>query len=257
MTEKYYETAIIIRQEELLPGINSMWIKTDKIAEVAKAGQFLNLYCKDKSRILPRPISICEIDKSDMAIRLVYRVIGEGTDEFSKLHTGDTIKVTGPLGNGFPIKQKHAIIIGGGIGIPPMLELAKTFPGEKDIVLGYSNELFLDGEFEKYGNVHIATVSGIYGTKGNVLDSIKENAISGDIIYACGPMPMLKAIKEYAESEEINIQCWLSLEERMACGIGACLGCMTKSKNKDAHTQVNNKRICTEGPVFLSKEVVM
>ena len=94
---------------------------------------------------------------------------------------------------------------------------------------------------------------GSVGTKGNVMDAIRENGLEADIIYACGPTPMLRAIKQYAEEQ--GIECYISLEERMACGIGACLGCVCKSKNKDAHTNVNNKRICKEGPVFLAEEV--
>ena len=254
MAEKFRERAMIIRQEEISFGVYSMWLKVDKIVEYAKAGQFISLYCNDGSRILPRPISICEIDKEDQALRIVYRVAGKGTKEFTALHTGKQIDIVGPLGNGFPRKEKKAFLIGGGIGIPPMLQLAKELRCEKQIILGYRDDsLFLIDEFREEGKLYIATEDGSYGTEGNVLDAIRENGLDAEIIYACGPTPMLRAIKDYAI--EYGIECWLSLEERMACGIGACLACVCKSKEKDSHTNVNNKRICKEGPVFRAEEV--
>ena len=143
--------------------------------------------------------------------------------------------------------------MGGGIGVPPMLETMKQLDAKKIAVLGYRDELFLNKEFEKNGEVYIATEDGSAGTKGNVMDAIREQKLKADIIYACGPTPMLRAIKQYAE--ENGIECYISLEERMACGIGACLACVCKSKEKDAHSNVNNKRICKDGPVFLSTEV--
>jgi len=254
MEGKYKETAVIIRQEEIAQGIYSLWLKTERIAKEATAGQFVALYCRDGSRILPRPISICEIDADDDAINLVYRVVGKGTDEFSKYHAGKLIDIMGPLGNGFPLKHKKAFLIGGGIGIPPMLQLAKQLDCEKQIIVGYRNrQIFLSKELKKYGDLYIATEDGSIGTEGNVLDAIRENNLTADVIYACGPTPMLRAIKAYGEKNKI--QTWLSLEEKMACGIGACLACVCKSKNKDHHTNVNNKRVCKDGPVFLAQEV--
>ena len=254
MAEKFKEQAVIISQEEIAPAIYSLWIKTDKIAQYAKAGQFISIYCEDGSRLLPRPISICEIDKEDCALHLVYRIAGAGTEEFSQKQTGDHLSVMGPLGNGFPLKSKKAFLIGGGIGIPPMLELAKQLNCEKQIILGYRNsDMFLLDEFKKQGEVYIATEDGSVGTKGNVLDAIRAEGLTADVIYACGPTPMLRALKAYAE--ENGMECWLSLEERMACGVGACLGCVCKSKEVDSHSHVHNKRVCKDGPVFLSTEV--
>ena len=253
MAEKFDEMAVIIRQEKIGTGIYSMWIRTEQVAEHAKAGQFVSVYCNDGSRLLPRPISICEINKEEKTLRLVYRVAGKGTGEFSAMKTGETLHIVGPLGNGFPKKEKKAFLIGGGIGIPPMLQLAKELDCEKQIVLGYRDELFLLDEFQKQGEVYLATEDGSTGTKGNVLDAIRANALTADMIYACGPTPMLRALKTYAA--ENGIECWISMEERMACGIGACLACVCKSKEKDAHSNVNNKRICKEGPVFLAEEV--
>lgn len=253
MAERFKEQAVVIRQEEISYGIYSMWLKTDRIAAHAKAGQFISLYCQDGSRLLPRPISICQIDAEDNALRIVYRVVGKGTEEFSALRTGRQIEIVGPLGNGFPRKGKKAFLIGGGIGIPPLLQLAKELDCEKQIILGYQDEPFLQEEFRKLGKVYISTEDGSYGTEGNVLDAITQNGLTADIIYACGPTPMLRAIKGYAA--EKKIECWLSMEERMACGIGACLACVCKSREKDGHTNVHNKRICKEGPVFRAEEV--
>lgn len=231
----------------------SMWIEDEDTALQAKPGQFVSLYCKSQNRLLPRPISICEIDKENGKIRLVYRALGSGTKEIAGYKEHDTIEMMGPLGNGFTLEGKKAIIIGGGIGIPPMLELAKQLKCEKSIVLGYRDITFLEDEFMEYGETFVATEDGSKGVKGNVLDAIKINKIEGDIIFACGPKPMLKGVRDYAALHNIKTQ--LSLEERMACGIGACLACTCKSKEKDSHTHVNNKRICKEGPVFYAEEI--
>lgn len=253
MSGKTKEQALILRQEEIAAGIFNLRIQSEKISGTARAGQFVALYCKDGSRLLPRPISICEIDREEGALRLVYRVAGKGTGEFSRMHAGMKIDVTGPLGNGFPKMEKSALIIGGGIGIPPMLELAKQTDCEKQIVLGYRDQLFLYEDFQKYGNVTVATEDGGFGTKGTVIDAIKEHNLTAESIYACGPLPMLRALKEYAKLHDMA--CYVSLEEKMACGIGACLGCVCKSKETDGHTNVKNKRICKEGPVFEAGEV--
>lgn len=253
MSGKSKEKAVIIRKEEISSGIFDIWIRTNRIAETAKAGQFTALYCKDGSRLLPRPISICEIDRQENAIRLVYRVVGKGTEEFSHMKEGMEIDLMGPLGNGFPLRDKAALIIGGGIGIPPMLELAKQLDVPKQAVLGFRDELFLYEDFKKYAPVYVATEDGSSGTKGNVLDAVLENGLKADVIYACGPLPMLRALKNYAA--ENGLECYVSLEERMACGIGACLGCVCRSKETDSHTNVKNKRICKEGPVFAAEEV--
>lgn len=256
MSGKIKEKAVIISQEEISLDIYSMWIQTNA-AKTAKPGQFVSLYCNDGSRILPRPISICEIDKEGNKLRLVYRVVGKGTDEFSKYHAGTELEIMGPLGNGFPMEKaegKKALLIGGGIGVPPMVELAKQLKAEeKNMVAGYRSLLFLDGELKANGNFYAATEDGSTGVKGTVIDAIKTNKIQADVIYACGPTPMLCAIKEYAKEQ--GIEAWISMEEKMACGIGACLACVCKTKEKDEHTNVNNARICKEGPVFNAQEV--
>ena len=259
MADKKKETAVVISQEQLADGIFSLWLKTEA-SQTAVPGQFISMYTNDGTKLLPRPISICEIDKENGCLRMVYRVTGEntGTEQFSKLTTGDTVPVVGPLGNGFPLEKaegKKVFLMGGGIGVPPILELAKQMQCEKkQIVVGYrDNQTFLKEQFEANGELYISTEDGSVGTKGNVMNAIAENALEADVIMACGPTPMLRAIKNYAE--ENGIECYISLEERMACGIGACLACVCKSKEKDHHSNVHNKRICKDGPVFLSTEV--
>ena len=251
----YRERVVVTSVLKLGTDVYEMRLKTQNIAKDSKPGQFISVYSNDGSRLLPRPISICGIDGDEL--RIVYRVVGKGTKEFSTMSAGGELDIQGPLGNGYDVNaeyaSKKAIIFGGGIGIPPMLELAKQLNCEKTIVLGYKDELFLNKDFEPYGKVVIATEDGSCGTKGNVLDAVMENNVDGEVIYACGPTPMLRAIKAYALKN--NMECYVSLEEKMACGIGACLACVCKSKEKDEHSQVNNKRVCKEGPVFNALEV--
>ena len=260
MSEKFQETVTVVSQKQIGTGIYDLTIQTKEIAAAAKAGQFVSVYSNDASKLLPRPISLCGIDRKAGTLRLVYRVTGEhtGTEEFSRLQAGDTMKIMGPLGNGFTVeKGRKAFLIGGGFGVPPMLQLAKEMKdaGENfQIVMGYRDAgTFLLDEFKEQGESFVATEDGSVGTKGNVLDAIRENHLDADVIYACGPTPMLRALKAYAEEQ--NMTCYVSMEERMACGIGACLACVCNSTEKDAHSNVKNKRICKEGPVFNAKEV--
>lgn len=257
MLSKRKETARVLSGAKLAEGIYEMWLATE-LANESCAGRFIALYPKNRATLLPRPISICERDAERGALRIVYRASGEGTREFSTYQKGDTAEILGLLGNGYPLQEaegKRALLLGGGIGIPPLLELAKELKGrEIQIVAGYRDrQLFLKEDLERYGTVHIATEDGSAGTKGNVLDAARENGIEADLIYACGPLPMLQAVKKYAAGN--GIPAWISLEERMACGVGACLGCVCKTVGKDAHSHVHNARICTDGPVFLADEV--
>lgn len=256
----------VISNTEISNDIFSMWITTD-LASDANPGQFVGVFLNRESTLLPRPISICEVNEEKTALRLVYRVVGKGTSELSHMKEGRRIFLLGILGNGYDLEKgrnKSVLLMAGGIGVPPILELAKRLSGcggseetiAKDItaVIGYRNsDTYLLEELEQYARVYVATEDGSLGTKGNVIDAINANKLNPDIIYACGPMPMLKAIKNLAEEREINA--YISLEERMACGVGACLGCVCKTTHKDHHSHVNNARICTDGPVFEAKEV--
>jgi dihydroorotate dehydrogenase electron transfer subunit len=256
---KHMLTAEVASQSRITEDIFSLIIKTKEIADDAVPGQFVSLFSKDASRLLPRPISICEINRNKGTIRLVYRIAGAGTEEFSKFTSGDTVQVMGPLGNGFHLEASEPILIGGGIGIPPMLELAKQFSmngvAKKNlhVVLGFRDTAFLADEFKKVATIHISSDSGAVGMKGNVVDCIREEDITGDMIFACGPTPMLRAVKRYAFEKDMPAQ--LSLEERMACGIGACLACVCKTAEVDQHFKVNTRRVCKDGPVFYAEEV--
>ena len=263
MAKKMKTEAKVLSQNLLADGIYDMWLETE-LARDARPGQFVGVYPAGKTTLLPRPISICEVNRDRSAIRLVYRVVGQGTVEFTLYQPGDYISILGVLGNGFPLDKaegKRVLLMGGGIGVPPLLQTAKELKALGKAasvvsVLGYrDSETFLREDFEKAAELVIATEDGSVGTKGNVIDAIRANGLEADVIYACGPMPMLKAIKAYAS--ECGMKAYLSLEERMACGVGACLGCICKTKEIDAHSQVKNARICTDGPVFDAEDLDM
>lgn len=251
--------AEVIRIVSLTDGIFSMWLREEQMASTAVPGQFASFYSKDGSRLLPRPISICECKPEEGLVRFVFRVAGKGTEEFSHLTAGDKVEVLGPLGNGYRLEGENVLLFGGGIGIPPMLFLAGKLHEQGirvQTVLGYrGGDLFLKEEFEPYGTVYVATEDGSAGVRGNVIDAAVQAGLGADCIYACGPTPMLKGIRDYARNKEIPAQ--ISLEEKMACGIGACLACVCQSKEKDEHSNVNNKRICKDGPVFYADEIIL
>ena len=252
--------ARVYRQDNVAEGIFDMWIETE-LAKEANPGQFICIYPKNHATLLPRPISICEVNAEKTRLRIVYRVAGQGTAEFSAYKAGEKMEILGVLGNGFPVEKaagKRVFLMGGGIGIPPMLQLAKqikeTQNVESDIIVGYRNhDTFLEEDLEKYGTVYLATEDGSLGSKGNVMNAIADNKLTGDVIFACGPMPMLRAIKQFAKEQKM--EAYISLEERMACGVGACLGCVCKTKEVDSHSHVHNARICTDGPVYDAEEV--
>lgn len=259
------DKAKIITNEKLAEGVYSTVFKTD-IALTSAPGQFIMVGTHSDSRLLKRPISICGTDREERTLRLVYRTVGYGTSELAKAEPGESFDLMGPVGNGFPLEEaqdkKHILLIGGGIGAPPLLSLAsalrRTGIGKDSItaVMGYRSMkagLFLNEEFSREVKLILSTDDGSIGIRGTVMDALKERDLNADLIYACGPLVMLKAVKRYAE--ERFIPAYISLEERMACGVGACLGCMVKTKNEDAHSHVNNARVCTEGPVFNAEEV--
>lgn len=259
-TDKTMTDALVKTQHSLCPGIWDMTLEAPKIAACAKPGQFVNVYLDDAARILPRPISLCEIRPAEGTIRLVYRVTSEsaGTARLSSCREGDLIRIFGPLGNGFPCDRENVCVVGGGIGIPPLLSVLHALPGRKTAVLGYRNagQMFLKNEFDAAADeVIVATDDGSFAVCGNAVDAMRELTVRPSAILSCGPKPMLSTLKRYAKEE--NIPLWVSMEERMACGIGACLSCVTESVETDSHSRVKNKRICKDGPVFLSSEVVL
>ena len=245
----------------------------EDVPDVVRPGQFAGLYPGGGDMLLMRPISICRWNPGSRSLRFVYRAAGKGTRSFTKLRQGDHIGMLGILGNGYDLERlrgRRVVLLGGGIGVPPMLELAaslredapsadngsSTAGTQVTAVLGYRDSaLFLREEMEAFAEVCIATEDGSVGTKGNVLDAVRENGIEADVICACGPLPMLRAVRDYAK--EHGIPAFLSLEERMACGVGVCLGCVTKTTGVDSHSGVHNARVCVEGPVFSADEVAI
>ena len=210
-------------------------------------GQFVQVQVPEF--FLRRPISICE--KTDDGIVLIYKVVGQGTKKMSEMQD-QTINIFGPLGTGFPIEQKdHVVLIGGGVGVPPLYETAKQYrkQGTKvDVVLGFNTEeqAFYINEFQTLGcSVSVATMDGSLGTKGTVIDAIQAHSIDVDFLEACGPLPMLKALQNTYD------QGYLSLEARMACGMGACMGCVVQDQEGHA------LRVCKDGPVFPLGKVVL
>lgn len=226
-----------------------MWISTKVIAKEAKAGQFISLFSKDGSRLLPRPISLCEIDRRRKTSDCLPCGRCRNGGVFAS-ESGDEVDILGPLGNGFPIEEgkgKRVMLMGGGIGVPPMLQTAKDLGTDTIICCGYRDELFLNEEFAAAGDLHIATEDGSAGVKGNVMDAVREDHLEADVIFACGPAPMLRAIKAYGLEKEFHAGFrW----KKMACGVGACLACVCQSTEVDGHSHVHNKRICKDGPVF-------
>ena len=234
---KVKERASVLGQRELCPGVFDLRLLAPQIAAAAKPGQFVNVFLNNEAHILPRPISLCNIDREDGILRLVYRVTkeGSGTEELSRYQAGTELMLLGPLGNSFPTELDDVAVVGGGIGIPPLLELLWALPGKKTALLGYRSkgQLFLLEDFAVAADeVKIATEYGSLCIQGNVED-------------------LLRALPDE------GIPLWVSMEERMACGIGACLGCITESAEVDAHSNVKNKRVCADGPVFRAEEVVL
>ena len=256
------QRAVIVEKLRLTGDVYYLRLKT-KAACSAMPGQFLSLYSDDSSRLLPRPISIEEIDRKRGCLGIVFRTVGQGTLEFSKKEKGDSIRLMGPLGNAYPLPEKEDIVLlaAGGLGLPPVLALGKELVNQGFdrtriiFAAGFKNRqsIFLKNDMESLGQVNISTDDGSYGFAGNLRMMIDRLEIPFDIIYSCGPRVMLKSIKEL--SEERKCECYISLEERMACGIGACLTCVCDSKTVDGHLNVKKKRVCKDGPVFSAREV--
>jgi len=241
----------VVENTELCQDIYEIVLECPGIAQEAGPGQFLHIKVgSGPEPLLRRPISISRIDKNAGTVSLIYRLIGRGTMKMVRFSPGDAIDVLGPLGNGFEIfPGKRCAVIGGGMGVAPLLELAARIPG-CDAYMGFRCGTFKVEEYKQAcREVHIATEDGSQGTKGYVTDLI-ENIGSYDIVYTCGPKPMLKRIKELCESS--SVRCYVSIEERMGCGIGACLVCACKVKEGDTW---HYKKACTDGPVFEAGEV--
>lgn len=253
--------AELMLKEKLVEGIYKFSVKAPQIAETAKPGQFLEIkVSKTGEPFLRRPISIFNIYKETGVVEFIFQVKGKGTELLAELEEGEMIDIMGPLGKGsFEIKEyKNVAIIGGGIGTYPLHQLAKELKGKANlnVYLGFRDKSLVtcEKEFERIGlnKLVITTDDGSYKEKGYAIDfmkkDIEEHAV--DMIFACGPLPMLKAIRAYAI--ENDIPCQLSLEERMGCGIGACLGCAVKVISGK---EPRYGHVCKEGPVFYATDV--
>ena len=250
----------ILEKTEIAAGIFSYVIYCPEPASAAKAGQFVHI--KADGFTLRRPISICDVDKEKGTLRIVFEVRGAGTDKLSQLNVGDKMNMIAPLGNGFTTKNvpegKTVIVVGGGIGVPPMLQTAKTFPDNRvKTVIGFRSKdrVILEDDFISIGSdVSVCTDDGSYGEKGLVTFPLIEELEKGNasMIYACGSTPMLKAVVNAAKL--YNVPCEVSLEQRMACGVGACVGCAVNI-NRGGRNFV--LRVCKDGPVFKAEEVVL
>jgi len=249
---RHYEAAVIetLAQDE---GICIMSLLAPGIAKAAEPGQFVMVYLDSEAHLLPRPISLYNVDKSSGLITLIYAVVGSGTKIMSEWLVGRTVKVLGPLGNGFDLENcgKKVALIGGGIGTPPLFLLGKELRKkgmEIDVYMGFRQAppSFSQCFDTLSNNITVVTEDGSGGNKGYVTDFLPKKPIY-DTIYTCGPIPMLKAVAAYAHSH--SIPCQVSVEERMACGLGACKGCVVKTKS-------GYELCCADGPVFDSKEVI-
>lgn len=231
----------IVYNKQIALDTFEMKLATNLMAKSAKPGMFINISLNDASKLLKRPISICQIDNDNLII--TYKINGEGTKLLSTYEPNTFLEAIGPLGNGFTIvENKKALIVGGGIGVPPLLELSrnlKQLNNDLTIILAFRNKeamIYLE-EFKKLGTVIVTTDDGSFGFKGNAINYLDQNSVEFDTLYSCGPEILLKKLEEKYEGKEG----YLSYEARMACGVGLCHGCVKGEKHYC---------VCTDGPVF-------
>ncbi|WP_370875486.1 dihydroorotate dehydrogenase electron transfer subunit [Bacillus horti] len=238
-----------------------MKLEGELVNELDQPGQFVHLRVgQGFDHLLRRPISICDVDHEKQQLTIIYRAEGAGTVAFSKQAVGEQVDVLGPLGQGFPIEERkageHVVLVGGGVGVPPLYYLSKRLKSKGVIVshvLGFSHAgaVFLADEFAKLGDTYITTIDGSFGEQGLVTDVLDRwNITEWNALYSCGPLPMLRALSQRFEQHEAA---YISLEERMGCGIGACFACVCHTPESDT----SYKKICTHGPVFRVGEVIL
>ncbi len=242
-------TKITMLNEELF----ELKIKVGDIAKHCVAGQFASLYVNDQSKILPRPISISEIDKENEVLTFVIQIVGDGTKKLSTLKVADKVSMLVPLGTGYDLDKVGDVtyLIGGGVGIPPLVEAYNQLKQKNKnvkVILGFRDTLFLTDKFEEK-DLYVCTDSGSNGFKGNVVEFLKTIK-NPNTILSCGPKPMLKGIVEYAKENDIDTQ--ISMEERMACSVGVCLGCVINLMDNGKKV---SKKVCVDGPVFRGEDI--
>ncbi|MEK5497076.1 dihydroorotate dehydrogenase electron transfer subunit [Bacillus sp. FSL M8-0077] len=249
----------VVSNREIADHIYEMTLKGDLVESFQTAGQFLHIKVSESmTPLLRRPISIANIHAEKQEATIIYRAEGEGTKLLSQKQAGESVDVLGPLGNGYDpsVVQagQTALLVGGGIGVPPLYELSKRLTKKGVIVkhvLGFQSkkDVFYEEKFQALGDTFIATVDGTYGSKGFVTNVIEENELDFDVLLSCGPTPMLKALKDSYPDKPV----YISMEERMGCGIGACFACV-------CHTDQHEKpyvKVCLDGPVFKAEEVAL
>lgn len=237
----------VLSNEPLTPAVYRMVLEGDT-QYITHSGQFINIELEGK--FLRRPISVADYDAT--TITIIYKVVGHGTEQMSKMETGKRLDILTGLGNGFSTDNdaQRPLLVGGGVGVPPMYNLCKRLLAEGKrpmVIVGFNTkaEVFYAEEFKALGvDVHIATADGSQGIKGFVTDAIREAGIEFDYLYTCGPLPMLKALYDATD-----VEAEFSFEERMGCGFGGCMGCTCKTK-------YGYKRICKEGPVLKRDEII-
>jgi dihydroorotate dehydrogenase electron transfer subunit len=251
----------VVKQQGIADNIFELTLEGELVQEIKEPGQFVHLKVSNQTDpLLRRPSSIANVDKPNNQFTMIYRSEGLGTKVLSGKQVGDYVDVLGPLGNGFPLSAtmqgETALLVGGGIGVPPLYELSKqlTAKGVKVIhVLGFQTKtsVFYEDKFSELGETYIATVDGTHGEIGFVTDVITNYQLSFDTLYSCGPTVMLKALEERYSDRNV----YISLEERMGCGIGACFACVCHTA--DDPTGYSYKKVCSDGPVFKVGEVVL
>ncbi|WP_461203479.1 dihydroorotate dehydrogenase electron transfer subunit [Enterococcus sp. N342-3-1-2] len=255
------EDLTIVRQRQLAPRIFEMTLKGELVSQMTTPGQFLHLRVPQQAFLLRRPISINHVDLAKKECRIIYRVEGEGTEIFSHLTTGDLLDVMGPLGNGFQFHHltpgETVFVVGGGIGVPPLYELSKQLRQRQINVihfLGFASKdvMYYEAEFKALGDTRIATDDGSYGVQGNVGNVLMAAAQTPAAVFACGNNGLLKTVAQLYEALD-DVQ--LSMEARIACGMGACYACVCHTKEDE--TGVKSVKVCDEGPVFQARKVVI
>lgn len=255
------QNMIVVNQKEIAKNIYELVLQGTLVQQMNEPGQFVHIKVAEGiAPLLRRPISICNVDQEKNEFTMLYRAEGQGTKTLATRKQGEMVDVLGPLGHGFPVEEAEAgqtaLLVGGGIGVPPLYELSQRLvaKGVRVIhILGFQTKdvVFYEKKFAELGDTYVATVDGTHGTKGFVTDVIDNYGIDFDILYSCGPLAMLRALEgRYKEKKA-----YISLEERMGCGIGACFACVCHlQEDPSGHSY---KKVCSDGPVFPIGEVVL